>query len=304
MAEIQKSRCISPIPRSQSSSKGGGSSPATDRGNIQNALFSAINARRVDDDSSPSSNDRSSSSTAVVDQGEGKNALFAAIKARRVKPAPLSDDGSRAIGQGGAKNALLTATKARRVDDFTTLSLSKCSDSITANEGGAAQQLAPFDGTRARRMDSTASSQSLKVSNSAAAIDERGTKSALHDASTKTTNRVIFTPVPPPLPTNGQLSAPERGAGDGAANALFTAIKARRVDHSQSESTSAVSNSNGVVIDGSRATGRTSQNALFAAIRARRVDSPSEGLDPIAKGSKGVDGNNLLFETIRARRVE
>ncbi len=307
MAEIQKSRCLSPTP--QSSSKGRGPSSAKDRGDVQNALFSAIKARRIDDDSSPLSNDHSSSTAAVVDQGEAKNSLFAAIKARRMEPAPSSDDGSRAIGQGGAKNALLTAIKARRVDDdfTTTPSLSKCSDSITANESGAAQQqLAPFDETRARRMDSTASSQPLKVSNSGATIDERGTKSVLRDASTKA--KVNFTLVPPPLPMNGKLTTPERGAGDGAANALFAAIKARRVDHPKSSesSTSTVSNSNGIVIDGSRATGRTSQNALFAAIRARRVDSPSQGLDhPIAKGSsKGVDGNNLLFEAIRARRVD
>ncbi len=321
MAEMQKSRGLSPIP--QPLSQGGGSSSTTDRGDVQNALFAAIKARRVVDSSS-SSND-SSCATTVVDQGEAKNALFAAINSRRVEPAaPSSDDGSMTVSQGGAKNALFAAIKARRVEPdapsshggsmavdqggaknalFDTIkarrvelpaapSSSKCNNLVTANPGGAAQR-APFDGTRAKMKDSIASSQLLKVGNSAA-IDERGTKSVVHNASNTKTNRVNSTPVPPPLPT--------KGAGGGT-NALFAAIKSRRVDHSQTVSASAVSNSNGIVIDGSRISGRTSQNALFAAIRARRVDPPSQDTDPIAK-SKDVGGNNLLFEAIRARKVE
>ncbi len=318
MAKIQKSRGLSPTSRSQSSSQGGGcSSSATttmDRGEAQNALFAVVRMRRGDPVPPPPSSHPSS--TAVVDKEETKNALFATIKRRRVEHSHSSDGGSMADGQGGAKNALFAAIKARRIDDSSTLSPSKCSDPIADNQGrNMVQQRAPFDGTRSSRMDSPAeSSQSLKVSHSGVIDDGRGKTSSKNngDSSTlytenmkKTNNRVNSTPIPPPLPTNGQLLPPaaERGGAEDGANALFSAIKARRADHPPSVLASAVSSSNGVVIDGSRTSGRT-QNALFAAIRARRIDSPSSQRPTAVKSSKDVDGKNLLFDAIKARRVE
>ncbi len=324
MAEIQKSRSLTPS--LQSLSQGGGSSSKMDRGDVQNALFAAIKARRVDGSSSSSSDgssaakvvdqggpktalfdaikarrvDGSSSSPSngsiaakVVDQGGPKTALFDAIKSRRVElDASLSSDGGpMKVSQGGAKTALFDAIKSRRVGPDAAPSSSKYKDSVRANSGSAAQH-APFDGTRANMMSPTARSQSSKVSNSSA-IDERGTKSLVRNAASMTPNKVNSTPAPPPLPT--------KGVGGGT-NALFSAIKSRRVDGPQTVSASAVSNSNGVVIDGSRTSGKT-QNALFAAIRARRIDLPSQDIDPIAK-SKDVDGKNLLLDAIRARRVE